>query len=120
MAEGTDESIPSYVIGTLLDSLSESDTDSDVGDFSGDFSQSGNANESQSDLLASYSDVASDDDSTVDETHHLGTVLSFIDDDDLPEYDFKKKETVHLNPAFQPVSPPGPTCASPPGLGTFL
>ena len=120
MAEGTDERIPSYVMEALLDSFSESDTDSDIGDISGDFSQSGNANESQPDLLASYSDVASDDDSTVDETNHLGTVLSFLNDDDLLEYDFKKNETVHVNPVFQPVSPPGPTCASPPGRGTAL
>ncbi len=96
MAEGMDESIPSYVMEALLDSFSESD--SDVGDISGDFS--GNANdESLPDLLGSYSDVASDDDSTV-ETYDLGTVLSFIDDDDLPEYDFKKNETPHMNPAF--------------------
>ena len=62
MAEGMDESIPSYVMEALLDSFSESD--SDVGDISGDFS--GNVNdESQPDLLGSYSDVASDDDSTV-------------------------------------------------------
>ena len=116
MAEGMDESIPSYVMEALLDSFSESD--SDVGDISGDFS--GNANdESQPDLLGSYSDVASDDDSTV-ETYDLGTVLSFIDDDDLPEYDFKKNETPHVNPAFLPVSPPGPTCATPPGRGTAL
>ena len=116
MTKGMDESIPSYVMEALLDSFSESD--SDVGDISGDFS--GNANdESLPDLLGSYSDVASDDDSTV-ETYDLGTVLSFIDDDDLPEYDFKKNETPHVNPAFLPVSPPGPTCATPPGRGTAL
>ena len=95
MAEGMDESIPSYVMEALLDSFSESD--SDVGDISGDFS--GNANdESQPDLLGSYSDVASDDDNTV-ETYDLGTVLSFIDDDDLPEYDFKKNRLdQHVQP----------------------
>ena len=47
-------------------------------------------------------------------------MLSFINDDDVPEYDFKKNETPHVNPAFLPVSPPGPTCATPPGRGTAL
>ena len=47
-------------------------------------------------------------------------MLSFINDDDLPEYDFKKNETPHVNPAFLPVSPPGPTSATPPGRGTAL
>ena len=109
------ELLPDYVVEALLEDFSESsdgdgeqrqaeEVDSDVSEVD--------------DVFDHYSDAP--DDSSDDETREMVTALSFLDAEELPDYRFEKKETVHVNPVFQPGGQPGPTCSVPPGEGKAI
>ena len=59
-----------------------------------------NEEDDANDVFNGYSDVS--DDSDDDETRQLVTTLSFLDADEVPAYNFTKKEVVHVMPVFQP------------------
>ena len=103
------EPLPEHVVQALLEDFDAS-SDGDDGTASEE--------DDTDDVFNGYSDVS--DDSDDDETRQLLTTLSFLDAEEVPAYNFTKKEVVHVMPVFQPDTTPGPTCTVPPGDGNVL
>ena len=133
----TDEAfIPEDLLARLLDSFSEdSDFDDNLvveGDNGGTVDRSAteltdeefdlSAQVEVADVFDGFSDDGSDDDDNVGPTENdeLQTMLSMLDDEELPTFDFSKYNTVSAVPAFAPTTQPGPTRVLPPGNGDAI